>query len=80
MYYVIKISVFLTPLPFEITFSTERNQKLPLWLRNIWMFPYVERICSALIQFIDIPVAKGQLISKGLFDVFKSTKNPPKFL
>ena len=40
MYYVIKILDFLTPLPFVITCSTERNQKLPLlWLRNTWMFP-----------------------------------------
>ena len=41
-------------------------------------FPYVERIylshCNALIQFIDIPVDKGQKISEVLFDVFKSTK------
>ena len=35
---------FSDPLPFVITFSTERNQNLPslppfLWLRNTWMFP-----------------------------------------
>ena len=29
MYYVIIIWGFLTPVPFVITFSTERNQKLP---------------------------------------------------
>ena len=31
MCYVIKIWGFLTPLPFLITFSTERNQKLPFY-------------------------------------------------